>query len=63
MDRLGLTAVLALTVVGRAAADPDREVDLAVDAAGDPLAVDAAGDPLIVAPAVLWTGRTASETP
>ena len=63
MDRPGLTAVVAMMFAGRAATDPGREVDLTVDAAGDPLAVDSADDPLIAVPAVLWTGRTASETP
>ena len=61
MSRAGATATVVLTFAGRAAADSDQEVDLIVDDAGDPLAIDLAGDPLVVTPAVLWTGRTASE--
>jgi hypothetical protein len=46
---------------GKRVDDPLREVDLEIDAEGDLLEIDEAGHRLIVQPAVVWTGKTASE--
>lgn len=68
MARFGQTAALPLTFTGRLALDPLAEVDLDIAASGidpleiDPPTLDGGPDPLIVTAAVLWTGRTASET-
>ena len=47
---------------GQAALDPNAEVDLLIDPAGDRLQIDPAGDVLEVTPIVTWIGETASET-
>jgi hypothetical protein len=50
-----------VTVYGKAADDPLREKDLAIDPQGDALEIDPQGDVLIAAPAATWTGQASSE--
>jgi len=61
MADVGASASQTITVIGQRVTDPLREVDLAIDAAGDLYDIDAAGDHLVLEPAVTWVGQTASE--
>lgn len=54
-------AVTVSSVIGQPVGDPLREVDLAIDAAGDLMNIDAAGHHMIVQATVTWAGQSASQ--